>query len=63
MNWNQPICGRCYGIREPGRQPSGLKEEFADLEICCDCGEPTKEGIYYRVDPRTVKYPAAEEAA
>jgi hypothetical protein len=61
MNWTQPICMRCYEVREPGRQPFRIKAEFAEEETCCDCGEPTQAGIYYRIDPRTVKYPTPED--
>jgi hypothetical protein len=28
----------------------------AEPEKCCICGSDTKEGIYFRIDPRTVKY-------
>jgi hypothetical protein len=32
-----------------------------DEEICCDCGRGTCSGIYMRLDPATVRYPAIEE--
>mgnify|MGYP001582526642 CR=1 FL=1 len=56
MNWTQPVCSYCYDKREPGRTPTRLRG--ADAETCCDCGKQTAEGIYFRVDPRTVKHPA-----
>lgn len=59
MNWTQPICGECYTKRYPSREP--LKVKDADPETCCDCGEMTQEGIYFRVDPRTVKFPTDGE--
>ena len=60
MNWTQPICSICYGIRIPGRTPTVVVN--SQEEKCCDCGHPTREGIYYRVDPRTVKFPAEENS-
>lgn len=59
MNWTQAICGACYGVRFPGRGAVALKEGME--EKCCDCGAPTKDGIYFRVDPRTVKFPKQEK--
>jgi hypothetical protein len=32
-----------------------------EKETCCDCGESTYEGVYFRVDPRTVKFPKVEK--
>lgn len=61
MNWTQPICNTCYLARHPGRQAVRVKD--ADPETCCDCGEMTMEGIYFRVDPRTVAFPTEGEAS
>jgi hypothetical protein len=58
MNWTQPICPGCYAKREPGRTPVRVSEDYADPENCCGCGQETRAGIYLRVDPRTVKFPA-----
>lgn len=55
MPWTQPICQDCYAIAEPRREPVRLKEPSP--EICCICGTETREGIYYRVDPTTVRFP------
>jgi hypothetical protein len=63
MNWTQPVCGDCYAAKEPDRVPVALKVEFREHETCCFCGQPTDAGIYYRIDPRTVPHPKAEEAA
>lgn len=35
----------------------------ADVETCCDCGQTTNEGIYFRVDPRTVQFPTEEKSS
>jgi len=58
MKWTQPICEECYNKRSGGQTPIKLIEP--NTEQCCDCGKETKEGIYFRVDPRTVKFPAKE---
>lgn len=59
MGWTQPICSECYAKREPGREPVRVKN--AEAECCCDCGGFTDEGIYYRVDPRTVRFPTNKD--
>lgn len=59
MNWTQPICNTCYLARFPSRQAVRVKD--SEPELCCDCGNETLEGIYFRVDPRTVKFPAPEQ--
>ena len=48
--WTHPICAACFDDLYPGRQPSRLVEPEA--EVCCVCGEPTSDGIYYREDPK-----------
>jgi hypothetical protein len=53
--FNQPLCSACYEDRHPGRDPVVLLDP--ERETCCICGDPTSEGIYERIDPRTVKYP------
>ena len=37
-----------------------IKEEMLILEMCCDCGGKTRDGIYFRADPHDVSYPAVE---
>lgn len=60
MNWTQPICEICYDLRYPGRLPTTLLPSHRETELCCDCGFTTTSGIYVRVDPRTVEYPAPD---
>lgn len=60
MNWNQPICAVCYSNRYPGRNPVRITD--AEAEQCCQCGEETRAGIYYRVDPRTVPHPTEKKS-
>ncbi|MGE5523425.1 MAG: hypothetical protein ACM3SS_06910 [Rhodospirillaceae bacterium] len=56
---DQPICARCFAARFPARTAHPLTERHE--ETCCDCGEMTASGIYFRVDPRSVAYPTDEE--
>lgn len=53
-DWTQAICLRCWNEKNPDRQAHKLLE--VEQEICCYCGDTTKDGIYIRVDPRTVPY-------
>lgn len=55
MNWTQPICSGCYAVRHPERRPCAAVP--AERERCCVCGNDTLDGIYFRVDPRSVAYP------
>lgn len=57
MGWTQPLCDKCFVIRVPDRKPFKMKPEFAELERCCDCGEETTSGIYFRIDPRFQQHP------
>jgi hypothetical protein len=58
--WNQPICDRCWRLREPERQP--VRMVAPSRETCAFCGESTKSGILVRHDPREVPYPRVESA-
>lgn len=58
-NWTQPICSICWGKRKPGREPTRVNKDRL-AEKCCDCGAGTQEGIYLRVDPKTVNFPKDE---
>jgi len=55
MNFTQPICEDCWTERNPHRQAMSLVN--AGQEHCCYCNAPTDDGIYIRVDPRTVPHP------
>lgn len=57
MNWTQPICAKCWYMRNPDREASRLLEP--EVERCCHCGESTNDGIYVRIDPRTVAHPSS----
>lgn len=59
MSWTQPCCEPCCDRRYPGRIPHRVIEP--DSERCCLCGEPTRSGIYIRVDPGLVPHPTREK--
>ena len=59
-NWTQPVREECFLAHHyDGQQPARLKQ--AEEEVCCHCGARTKSGIYVRVDPATVAYPAKRD--
>jgi hypothetical protein len=59
VNSTQPICLDCFQARYPNRKPFAMRE--CRPEKCCDCGATFTDGIYFRIDPRTVKFPSEEE--
>ena len=42
------VCDPCFGELEPGRVPYRFVEAHRELERCCNCGQQTRSGIYYR---------------
>jgi hypothetical protein len=60
VNWTQPICLAYYAKRYPDRKAFSIVE--SEKETCCDCVQPTYDGVYFRVDPRAVKFPMKEDA-
>jgi RNA polymerase subunit RPABC4/transcription elongation factor Spt4 len=54
--WNQPVCDRCWALIRPNREPARLVQ--AESETCAVCGQDTTSGIYVRMDPSSVAYPA-----
>jgi hypothetical protein len=55
FSWTQPICEACWVDREHGLPAVRLKDPA--WETCAICGEPTRDGVYFRVDPSTVPVP------
>lgn len=53
------MCAGCYGDTHPGRDPVRIVD--SEPERCCRCGEQTSEGIWVRIDPALVAFPADEE--
>lgn len=60
MIWNQPICLSCWLAKNPHRGPLCVVEP--DEETCCQCGEATSDGIYIRIDPRTIAFPKGDDS-
>ncbi len=56
IDWTHPICTECWDKRNPNRKPIRVADEFTEVEICCFCGNLTREGIYVRTDPSEPKY-------
>ena len=64
LSWTQPCCSRCWRKNHPDRIPVRLTDESgfeSAVEVCAWCGDETVDGIYAKVDPRTVPYPKEEE--
>lgn len=62
MNWNQPICERCWQRRSPGRTPVRVPVAQTKTETCAYCGAlDTRSGIYARDHPDQVPYPKRQE--
>lgn len=55
FSWTQPACGRCFALRNPGREPMTLRE--TEPETCVWCGRTTHSGIYVRIDPAVAPHP------
>jgi hypothetical protein len=56
------MCQSCWDLTNPGRTPVKLVRGLQD-ETCCVCGEPTRDGIYIRADPRFVPHPREDKHA
>lgn len=50
--WAHSICSACFRLKRPGVQPVALIGP--PLAVCCWCGKPNADGIYYRDDPEKV---------
>lgn len=61
MSWTQACCEDCWVVREGARRPHRLTGERFRNQQCCFCGRITHGGIFVRVDPATVRFPAKEE--
>ncbi len=49
--WTHSICYGCWLKKDPNSDPARLKQESAEVETCCYCGNETREGIYLRDNP------------
>lgn len=66
LSWNQPICERCWIMKNSTADGDNLSvraphTHVTGLETCAFCGEPTIVGIYVRHDPKRVAYPAVDD--
>jgi hypothetical protein len=59
MNWDQPMCNRCWGSLHPDREPVRVRK--TRLEVCAWCGAVTRSGIYVRAHPDTVSHPKEDD--
>lgn len=59
VSWNAPICEHCWWKRNGERRPVRVKK--APAEVCTDCGEATRSGIYHRLNPDKQTYKHWEE--
>jgi hypothetical protein len=52
--WTHTLCGECWALLNPGREPVRLLHLNPGPEdICCECGRQVRNGvIYVREDPR-----------
>jgi hypothetical protein len=57
VNWNQPICERCWFTEHPDRMPLQYVGVREYCEQCCMCGHPTVAGIYIRRHPNDTRFP------
>lgn len=58
-SWTQPQCLDDYERENPDRPATRLR--FPEDEICVTCGQPTRSGIYIRIDPAEAAYPTMEK--
>lgn len=56
-NWTQPVCDDCWDERNPDRRAA--RTNSGEPEKCCYCGAETYSGIYVRINPFSVMYPAS----
>lgn len=57
LGHTQAACTWCYAARHPGREPQRVLGIEHDPEVCCDCGNVTREGIFIREQPELVRFP------
>ena len=65
-NWNQPLCLGCWCAFSLGRRrviavPVVVPADLVEERRCCVCGSATVEGIFVRLDPDLVVFPAVHE--
>ncbi len=59
--WTRAVCKACWEKMNPARTAVSIIRDVDPVERCCLCGAKTKDGIYIRIDPRKVAFPAEEK--
>jgi hypothetical protein len=60
-SWNQPMCEPDWRALNPGREPYRMVGPETRQVRCSVCGGMTIDGIWVRLHPSLVPYPALEE--
>jgi hypothetical protein len=55
------MCADCWEAEHGSRAAAYVAD--ADLEQCCMCGMTTRSGIYERIYPALVPFPATDKEA
>ena len=58
VSWTSPLCEYDWHKREGGR--GAVRVVPPEAEVCVDCGEATRSGIYYRIAPADQTFKAWE---
>ena len=60
-SWTQPLCETCWKTTGLEFIPNRIASGFRQEEKCAKCGDQHQSGIYMRIDPRDVPYPALKD--
>ena len=65
-SWNQPLCVPCWCAFSLDQKrfiavPITVPSRLAELHRCCVCGDETRDGIFVRLDPDRVVFPAGSD--
>jgi hypothetical protein len=59
--WTSPVCQLCWDRTHPDREAVRIVPDHTEQRQCVICGYVSMSGIFERIDPRTVRYPAIDE--
>lgn len=54
-SWTHAICDNCWNEQNPDTVPVRLRAEYMTEEVCCFCGTKTRNGIFIRHDPGSLR--------
>lgn len=61
-SWTQPACDTCFADLFPKvKNPHRMELDARNIEVCCMCGAETENGLYIRINPRTVPHPTEDK--